>query len=566
MAALALKKVGKKKTTAKSSSRKGIMATLSRIGKSLLFPIAMLPVAAILLRVGAAIPAASNFSSFVGKFMMTGGNAIFATLPILFAVGVGFGLSKDSRGEAAISAFATMALLMILMSAKGPFGGIDIVEQFYKNVKLVGEGKDGGFHPVFTKSYDAVLSGNVLNGILVGSFVAFIYNKFNGIELPSILGFFSGRRLIPVLSILGGMVIGLLYAAIFPWIGYALFKFSSVLAQATGNKYGNAAIMGVYGIINRLLIPFGLHHIPNTLFWFQLPLTNSETLKPLLDASGSEVQGDIFGFLNGQSVHGNNSGTFQSGFFPVMMFGLPALAASFWFNADGDVQKKRVASLIAGSAVVSFFTGITEPIEFSFLFMAPALFGMHALLTGLFGFITGLFGIQLGFGFSAGLIDYVLSVPKSVSLAGVNHSGFAQVMANPAWIWVIGVACAAAYFSLSTLLIRKFNVSAPGRGENKLEAASGKTKSSSSKGASGTNSYTADAKKILKGVGGKENVDTLEWCATRLRFTLKDGKKVDDKSIKSTQAMGTMKVGAKGYQVIIGPKVEMMGEEIKKLM
>ncbi len=536
---------------------KRILSGLSRVGKSLLFPIAMLPIAAILLRIGAQVPDGTIFGKFMGEFLKAGGNAVFATLPILFAIGVGFGLSKDSRGEAAISSFVTMALLMILMSNKGIFGGADVVGAIYGKLELVAGHKDG-FASVFGNKYNDILAGNVLNGIMVGAFVSYIYNKFNGIELPSILGFFSGRRLIPVLSVLGGLIVGLLYAVIFPWIGYGLYKFSDILGHATENRWGKAGIMGVYGIINRLLIPFGLHHIPNTLFWFTLGQGDG-----IKDAAGQVVTGDINIFLKAVAK-GNNSGAFQSGFFPVMMFGLPALAASFYFNADGDVQKKRVAALLGGSAIVSFFTGITEPIEFSFLFMAPAIYGMHAILTGFFGLITGLFGIQIGFGFSAGLIDYALSIPKSMEIIQANKNGFDAVMANPAWIWVIGAVAAVTYFSLSTLLIRKFNVSAPGRGENKLEGLSNdETTKTASKG---NGKYSKDATIILKNVGGKSNIEHIEWCATRLRFTLKDMKKVNDAAVKKTMAMGTIKVGAKGYQVIIGPKVEMMGEEIKSKM
>ncbi len=546
-----------------------VMPYLQRIGKALLFPIAMLPFAAIMLRLSSEVNGdlangATQFSHFVNMILGGIGNAVFGNLPMLFAIGVAFGLSKDSRGEAAMVGFVVMVLLTLIMqSGKG-----DFVQTIYGKVDFgkTLNGKTTGFHTLFaTKqkdSYDAILSGNVLNGIFVGIVVATVYNKFAGIEMPSILGFFSGRRLIPVLGFIFGMVAILLWAIVFPWIGYVIYQLSEALVEGAKNRWANAGIMGVYGFINRLLIPFGLHHIPNTLFWF--------TMGEHLPADGSVlpnglpkmVHGDIFIFLNG-AAKGNPAGTFQSGFFPIMMFGLPALAAAFWFNADGDVQKKRVASLLAGSAIVSFFTGITEPIEFSFLFMAPVLYGMHAVLTGVFGFITGLFGIQLGFGFSAGLIDYALSIPKSLEIIKANKTGIDAAMANPAWLWVIGAAAAATYFSLATLLIRKFNVSAPGRGENKLAASSDDTAKSTG---AGNAKYTADAKKILKGVGGKANITNLEWCATRLRFTLKDGKKVDDKLVKSTQAMGTMKVGAKGYQVIIGPKVEMMGEEIKKVM
>ncbi|NQZ29120.1 MAG: PTS transporter subunit EIIC [Mycoplasmatales bacterium] len=549
-------KASKARSNKKPGIGKKIMTNLSRVGKSLLFPTAMLPVAAILLRIGAQVPSGTEFSSFVHEILSAGGNAIFGTLPILFAIGVGFGLSKDSRGEAAIAAFATMALIMILMSSndKPTFGGADIVNVFYGKLKLAG-GEANGFHGVFGGSYNSILAGNVLNGVIVGSFVAYIYNKFNGIELPSILGFFSGRRLIPVLAILGGIIFGVIYAAVFPWIGYGLFKFSELLGQGTGNRYSKSAIMGVYGFVNRLCIPFGLHHIPNTLFWFQLG--DFETV------TGEVVQGDINGFLKGVPA-GNTAGTFTSGFFPIMMFGLPALAVAFWFNADGDVQKKRVASLLFGSALVSFFTGITEPIEFSFMFMAPVLYGMHAILTGLFGFITGLFGIQIGFGFSAGLIDFALSIPKSMDIIHANYAdGSVQaIMANPGWLFPIGLLAATTYFSLATLLIRKFHVSAPGRGDNKLGAAN--EEEGSDEIAEGDNKYTKDAKAILEGIGGPKNISSLEWCATRLRFTLKDQGIVDEAKIKATMAMGVIKVGGNGYQVIIGPKVEMMGEEIKR--
>ncbi|TCG11505.1 PTS transporter subunit EIIC [Mycoplasma todarodis] len=578
MASIALNK-NKKATKTKPQKRKGkVLPYLQRIGKSLLFPIAMLPFAAIMLRVGAEIPGdvskgASQFSHIINMIMTAIGNAVFSNLHIIFAVGIAFGLSRDSRGEAAMVGLVVMILLMSLMASDGTFGKHDLVNVIYGKVDFGQTAiKDAsgnvtyakGFHTLFATtdsngkiihdSYDAILANNVLNGIFVGITVSVVYNKFNGIELPSVLGFFSGRRLIPVLGFIFGILAIIGWAIIFPWIGFVIFKFSDVLIDGASNRWSNAAIMGIYGFINRLLIPFGLHHIPNTLFWF--------TMGSFPDATGAQVHGDINIFINGVAKN-NPAGTFQSGFFPIMMFGLPALAVAFWFNADGDVQKKRVASLLFGSAIVSFFTGITEPIEFSFMFMAPMLYGMHAILTGLFGFITGLFGIQLGFGFSAGLIDYALSIPKSMDIIRANKTGIDAVMANPAWLFLIGGAAAASYFFGATLLIRKFNVSAPGRGENKIA-----DDNSEEQGpiAEGDTKYTKDAKAILEGVGGSKNIEQLEWCATRLRFTLKDASLINDAQVKKTMAMGTIKIGANGYQVIIGPKVEMMGEEIKKHM
>ena len=541
---------------------KKIFGLLQRIGKALLFPIAMLPLAAIFLRIGAQMSNSTEFSTVIKGIFDAIGNAVFGNLALLFAVGVAFGLSKDMRGESAITGFVVFMLLTYIMGGTH----LDLSGHIYSGVDLGGSGKGTGFHKVFSSettpnhfkdSYDAILSGNVLMGITVGGTVAFTYNKFAGLEMPSILGFFSGRRLIPVLGLLAGTLVGIIWAILFPWVGFLLYLFSDALVSGQGNRWGNAGIMGVYGMVNRLLIPFGLHHVPNTLFWFSA-LGGTGT-----NAAGTEFAGDINVFLNA-APKGNVAGTFQSGFFPVMMFGLPALATAMWFRADGDVQKKRVAALFMGSSIVSFFTGITEPIEFSFLFLAPALFGLHAILTGVFGFITGLFGIQLGFGFSAGLIDYALSIPKSLDIISANKTGIDAVMANPAWLMVIGAGAATTYFFAGSWMIKKFNLNTPGRGTNKL----GSSDEDESKGKAmpaGSNKFTKDAMAILKAVGGKSNIKELGNCATRLRFVLKDNKKVNADGIKGTKALGQMKV-AGGYQVIMGPTVEMYANEIQALM
>ena len=555
-------------------------ALLQRLGKSLLFPIAMLPVAAIFLRLGAAIPGDTEFSAFIGQLFLAIGNAVFGTaLPFLFAIGIAFGMTKDSRGEAAIVGFSVMVLLTVLLSsntnnfkevktaitASGAtipaptstsvnFGGFDFVDKIYSGISLEG-GK--GFHGIFGGAYNSILAGNVFTGIFAGSIVAFIYNRFNGIEMPSLLGFFSGRRLIPVLSILTATILGLAWALIFPWFGVALHYVGEGLGKAQGNRWANGGIMFAFGIVNRLLIPFGLHHTINTPLWF------TSVGGTALDAAGNTVNGDIFVFLDGVAP-GNHSGTFQSGFFPTMMFGLPAIAFAIYWNAKNQTQKAKVASLFAGSALVSFFTGITEPIEFSFMFLAPVLYGVHAFLTGFFGFIVGIFGIQLGFGFSAGLIDYVLSIPKSMDIIAANKTGFNAAIANPAWIWVIGAAAAAAYFFSANFLIKRFNISTPGRGDNLIEYDANSGTASESK-AAGSNKYTADAKKILKAVGGKANVKSLANCATRLRFVLVDNSIVDKNEIKKTKAMGQVKVQG-GYQVIMGPTVEMYANEIQKML
>ena len=563
------KKSTKVQINKKPSLFKRMGGQLQRIGKALLFPIAIMPFAAIFLRMGggAVFGNSSEFATVVNGIMGAIGNAVFGNLPLLFAVGVSFGLAKDNRGEAAIAGLITFFLLTQLISA----GKLDLIGHIYSNVDLGGKGQGTAFHKIFSSpttgggfkdSYDAILINNVIAGITVGGVVAFVYNKFTGLEMPSILGFFSGRRLIPVLALMAGTLTGILWALLFPWIGVLLYYFSDALTSARGNRYANAGVMGVYGFINRLLIPFGLHHVPNTLFWFS-SLGGSMT-----NPDGTQVAGDIFVFLNGsvKDINGvaNTSGTFQAGFFPVMMFGLPALAAAIWYKAKGNVQRSRVASLFAGSAIVSFFTGITEPIEFSFMFLAPALFAMHAVLTGIVGFIVGLMGIQLGFGFSAGFIDYLLSVPKSLDLIHANKTGFSAFIANPLWIWVIGAGTAAIYFFGTVFLINKFNLNTPGRGTNEMGGVDQNITSSNSL-AKGDNKYTADSKAILKAVGGVGNVKSLTNCATRLRFVLKDNTKVNKAAIGKTKAMGSMKVSG-GYQVIMGPTVEMYTEEINSLM
>lgn len=508
-----------------------------------MFPIAVLPIAAIIMRIGAQIPIndkvidAPSFVSFVQKTLSAVGDTVFGNLHILFAIGVGFGLTKDSRGEAAITAFVGMTLLTLLMKKSGA----DLPNQIY--------GKVFDFHSIFGKSYDDILANNVLNGIIMGSIVAFIYNRFNDIELPKILGFFSGRRLIPVLVIISSLFFTLLWAIVFPWIGWGLYKFSLTLSQATGNRWAAASISGVYVSLNRLLIPFGLHHIPNTLFWF--------VLGSHPDSSGKEVFGDINIFLNG-IAKGNTAGVFQSGFFPMMMFGLPALVFVFWKNAENKEQQKRVMSLFLPSALIAFMTGITEPIEFAFMFVSPILYLVHALISGIFAFIMGAFGIQIGFGFSAGLIDYLLSIPKSIEIIAVNKSGASAVFGNPAWIFVIGPLCAITYFFVANTIIKKMNLATPGRGKNILLNENEVVEKINE------NELPNNIKKIIIGLGGWDNIINYQNCVTRLRYDLKDISIIDESVIKqSGLVIGNKKI-QNHIQLIIGPKAESINNQIIK--
>ncbi|WEK83086.1 MAG: PTS transporter subunit EIIC [Mycoplasma sp.] len=554
------------------------MSRLGKIGKVLMFPIAVLPIAAILLRIGAQMPVISGvdeiknsglsdasiqFMNFVSIIMSKSGGIVFDYLPLLFAIAIGFGFAKDNRGEAAFSAGISMLLLMALM-AKGSF--VDII---YGNFYIAGAQFDingaatsdplaiaKGFAGIFGNKYNAALSSNVLNGIIVGSISAYIYNKFTDVEIPKILGFFSGRRLIPSIVILTTGVWAVIYAVVFPWVGYLFYLFSDWLYSSAGtNRWGRSAIMGIYGFINRLLLPFGLHHIPNNLFWFQLGEWH--------DAAGKAIYGDISIFLNGDAAN-NPGGIFQSGFFPVMMFGLPTLAALFYFTAEGQEQKRRVFAIFGSAAIVSFLTGITEPIEFAFMFVSPLLYFIHAVLTGIFGFITGAFGIQLGFGFSAGFMDYLLSIPKSLEIIAKSPdrftNGFEKVLANPGWIIPIGLVCSATYFSVGYLLIKKFNLETPGRGKNLLVAQDENESSDNTNSASG---LSPKAIKVIKALGGYENITLFNNCATRLRYSVKDMKKVNEADLKKAGAMGVIKISQHDIQIIIGTQAESLNYEIE---
>lgn len=565
-----------------------LMSRLGKIGKVLLFPIAVLPIAAILLRVGAQLPSFDlskadvveqihklgitdsevTFMNFVSMIVMKSGGIVFDNLPILFALAIGFGFAKDSRGEAAFAAGISMLLLMFFMRQGG------FVDTIYGKIVLPGAQFDemgrragdpdfagiaSGFVGVFGSKYNAALSNNVLNGIIVGSVSAFIYNRFTNVEVPKILGFFSGRRLIPSIVILITGVWTILYAVIFPWIGYLFYEISVFLYSTAGNnRWGRSAVMGAYGIINRLLLPFGLHHIPNNLFWFQLG--------DWVDANGNPVYGDINIFISGKAAE-NPGGIFQSGFFPVMMFGLPAIAFLFWFTAENKEQRRRVFAIFGSAAIVSFLTGITEPIEFAFMFISPLLYVCHAILTGIFGFISGAFGIQLGFGFSAGFMDYLLSIPKSMEIINNSPIRFStetmKIFANPGWIIPIGLVCATTYFFTGYGLIKYFNLQTPGRGQNLLEDPSAAKELASATLDKGNGILSPKAYAIVKALGGYENITTFNNCTTRLRYSIKEMNKVDQAALKKAGAMGVIKISDNDLQIIVGTDADRLNCEIE---
>ncbi|WP_027120946.1 PTS transporter subunit EIIC [Mycoplasma leonicaptivi] len=532
---------------------KRAMEKLSKIGAALMFPIAVLPVAAILLRIGAEIPTATPFAAFVNALFLKTGGAVFDNLHILFAVGVAFAFTKDKRGENAFAGFISIVILASLLPS--------LADSFYSNVNL-GNGVVG-FKNLFGSKYNAIFGSNVLNGMIIGAVIAYIYNYANNVSLPKVLGFFSGKRLIPALAIIVTVLFTIVWALIFPWIGYLIFKISEAMSNAVASKSGDlslsarftrAGIMGGYGFINRLLIPFGLHHIPNNIFWFQLGTWPSE-VQP-----GTNVNGDIFIFLNGVAKD-NPGGIFQSGFFPMMMFGLPALVGAFIYRAESKEQKIKVISLFGSAAIISFLTGITEPIEFAFLYISPLLFLIHAVLTGIFAFVTGAMGIQLGFGFSAGFMDFILSIPKSLRI--INESGFTgatKVFANPGWIIVIGLVCGASYFFIGSFVIKKLDLSTPGRKTGIILSDEEKNTTVSQEVLN--SDFSSKARKIVQGFGGWDNIVEYNNCSTRLRYIVKDASKVNEEELKKAGVFGVVKVSDTSYQAIIGVEAESINNQI----
>ncbi|MBW0597019.1 PTS transporter subunit EIIC [Mycoplasmopsis anatis] len=524
-----------------NSFGKNIMKKLSRIGGVLLFPIAVLPIAAILLRIGADIPGTTAFSAFVGKWILGAGDAVFANMPMIFAIGVAFGFTKENRGEAAFAGFVGMYVLYNLLGST-----IDLI---YGSINFGIEGATG-FRSIFGSKFDAAMVQNVLNGIIVGSIISWIYNRANGVALPKVLGFFSGKRLIPALAIIVVSLFVFVWGLIFPWIGYLIYIVSVGLQKAANqdSNLAKAGIMGVYGFINRLLIPFGLHHIPNNLFWFQLG--------EWVDGGGNAIHGDIFIFLNGVPKN-NPGGIFQAGFFPTMMFGLPALVLVFALTAENKVQRSKVFALYGSAALISFISGITEPIEYAFMYVSPLIYLIHAILTGVFAFITGVFGIQLGFGFSAGFMDYLLSFNKSLAI--IRESGFTgakAILAHPLWIFPIGAVCGATYFFGGMVLVKKLNLSTPGRGNGIILEETESTKEEN------LTQLSTRAKKIVKAYGGWENISEYNNCSTRLRYVVKDGAKVDLEALKKSGVMGVARISDTSIQTIIGVEAEALNNEI----
>ncbi len=455
---------------------------LQKIGKSLMFPIATLPAAALLLRFGQ--PDMLDI-----PFLAAAGGGILDNLALIFAIGIAMGLAHDSSGGAALAgAIAYLVLTEAIVTI------------------------------------DESINMGVFAGVISGIVAGLLYNKFYNIKLPDFLAFFGGRRFVPIIT---AATMTLLAGA----FGYLWPPVQQVIDSA-GDWVLNAGMLGVgtYGFLNRLLIPTGLHHVFNTVVWFDFGT--------FIDANGEVVRGEINRFLKGDPT----AGPFLAGFFPIMMFGLPAACLAMFVAAKKE-KKAIVGGMLLSIAFTAFLTGITEPIEFSFMFLSPVLYVVHALLTGASMMIAFAFDVRHGFGFSAGAIDFVLNY------------GLAE---NPLTLLVIGLFMGAVYFVVFYFLIIKLDLKTPGReDDDELEG--------------GTVDYgdaTVDVKAYhtIAALGGTDNIVAIDYCTTRLRLQVKDAENVNEKELKRYGALGLMKINKTTVQVVIGTAVEFLADAMKQRM
>ncbi|MBL9396639.1 PTS N-acetyl glucosamine transporter subunit IIABC [Klebsiella pneumoniae] len=464
-----------------------ILGFFQRLGRALQLPIAVLPVAALLLRFGQ--PDLLNV-----PFIAQAGGAIFDNLALIFAIGVASSWSKDNAGSAALA------------GAVGYF--------------------------VMTKAMVTInpeINMGVLAGIITGLVAGAVYNRWAGIKLPDFLSFFGGKRFMPIATGFFCLILAAIFGYVWPPVQHAIHSGGEWIVSA------GALGSGIFGFINRLLIPTGLHQVLNTIAWFQIgEFTN---------AAGAVFHGDINRFYAGDGT----AGMFMSGFFPIMMFGLPGAALAMYLAAP-KARRPMVGGMLLSVAITAFLTGVTEPLEFLFMFLAPLLYLLHAVLTGISLFIATALGIHAGFSFSAGAIDYVLMY--SLPAASKN-------------VWmllVMGVVFFFVYFLLFSAVIRMFNLKTPGREDKAADVVTEEANSNTEEG------LTQLATSYIAAVGGTDNLKAIDACITRLRLTVGDSAKVNDAACKRLGASGVVKLNKQTIQVIVGAKAESIGDEMKKVV
>ena len=523
-----------------------IFGVLQRVGRSFMLPIALLPVAGLLLGIGSSFTNATTIETYhLGKFIYEGGvlytildimsktgSAVFDNLALLFAMGVAIGMAKKEKEVAALSgaiAYIVMnTTISALITAKG-------------GVEAMAENSTTSVLGITT------LQMGVFGGILVGLGVAALHNKFYKTELPQVLSFFGGTRFVPIVSTVTYLIVGIIMFYLWPIVQLGISKLGVLVLNS-----GYAGTW-IYGILERALIPFGLHHVFYMPFW-QTELGGSMMIDGNMVAGAQNI---FFAELASKSteVFSVSATRFMAGKFPFMIFGLPAAAFAMYKTARPE-KKKVVGSLLLSAALTSMITGITEPLEFTFLFVAPLMYAVHCVLAGLSYMLMHILNVGVGMTFSGGLIDMTLF-------------GILQGNAKTHWIWivVVGLIYAVVYYFVFYFMITKMNLKTPGREpddvEPKLYRRSDVNEAKAAKVKS-TDKRTSDvvSATILKGLGGKENLSDVDCCATRLRVTVNDASKVMDDMLKASGASGVIHKG-NGVQVIYGPKVSVIKSDLE---
>ena len=493
-----------------------MMKRLQKLGSALMLPVATLPICGILMGIGYLLcpaymmgagwaeslgHATSGAAYSIGFFLIKAGGALIDNMALLFAIGVAVGLAKDNNGTAGLAGLVSWLMITNLVSSAASYA---------PDLAKIG---DWGL------AYDKI--ANPFTGILAGIIGAVCYNKFRNTKLPDFLAFFSGKRSVAIVTAVVSIIVSAILLFVWPVLFGALVAVGEFVVDL------DAIGAGIYAFLNRLLIPFGLHHALNNVFWF--------------DTIGL---GDLAAYWNGLTSADVSwsVGMYMAGFFPCMMFGIPGATLAMIQTAK-TAKRKATIGIVGAAALCAFICGVTEPFEFAFMFLAFPLYIVYALLYGIFTTITVALGFRAGFCFSAGATDLLFGASLPAA-------------ANYWLILPLGIAAFVVFYLVFLFAIKKFDLKTPGReddqeGELKIELAN--------------DDFTAMAAIILEGVGGKENVTSIDHCITRLRLEVKDRLLVDEKKIKSSGAAGVIRPGKTSVQVIIGPKVQFVHDEFKKL-
>ena len=484
------------------------MKFLQKLGKSLMLPVACLPICGILMGLGYWMcPATMQGGEIngiiqqIGFYLVKAGGALIDNMAILFAIGIGVGMADDNDGTAALSALASWLMITNLLST----ANVSVIRTLSETSTL---------------AFDKI--ANPFIGIIAGLIGSMCYNRFKNTQLPDWLSFFSGKRCVAIVSGVVSIIASVVLLFVWPVIFGALVALGEAIVSL------DAVGAGIYAFFNRLLIPFGLHHALNNVFWF-----DTIGLGDLTHFWAGETSADVTWSL----------GMYMSGFFPCMMFGIPGAALAMVQCAKKE-KRKIVIGLVGSAAVAAFVCGVTEPFEFAFMFLAPVLYLVYSLLYGIFTTITVALGFRAGFSFSAGLTDLVFSAQLPAA-------------AKTMLIIPLGAAAFVVFYLVFRVLITKLDLKTPGREDDDTESEKAVSLSN--------NNYTEVASIILEGLGGPSNVTSIDNCITRLRLEVKDQALVDEKKIKSAGIAGIIRPGKTSVQVIVGTQVQFVADEFKKL-